>query len=185
MKKFYVIVSFVFLLQGTAFAQDKTLYAITRDTFSLVEAYTACAGPGAACTEDEALAMQAAAKSSLADLKQLIASGDTQRMLMTVDEARAATGLAAAVQERFMHIQLFDAPCNQAHIFLVEIISFAVRTLGAIALVVLYVASFSGPVVQALAVLLLLVVEIPLAIIFLPIILSSFVLLAPCLFWWL
>jgi len=186
MKKITFIFCVALLAQGTAFAQDKTLYEISRDSISLIEAYTSCANPDSACTEDDARAMQTAAKSSLADLKQLIASGNMQRMMLTADEARMASERINTVREQFVHIELFDAPCNQAMIIVESFVRLVYGSLMVFYLGVAYSVMLLNPVLQAAVIsAAILFVIIPGVIIGTALILCSFVLLAPCLFWWL
>jgi membrane-bound ClpP family serine protease len=188
MKKIITIFFLVLLMHCTVCAGEKTLYDISQDTISLVEAYTACADPGAACTEGDARAMQSAAKNSLADLRVLIASGNVQRMMMTADEARMASERIHTVREQFVQIELFDAACNQAILF----VNFLPNAVYGSLFILYYVIALSlslsslGVVLQtAIAVSVLLFVILPAAIIGTALILCSFVLLAPCLFWWL
>ncbi len=173
------------LIHGTVFAGEKTLYDISKDTLSVIEAYTACADPGAACTEGDALAIQTSAKNSLADLK-LLASGNVQRMIMTVDEARTLGERANTVREQFMTIELFDAPCNQAIIIVGSFVRLVYGSLIVFYLLVAYGVMLLNPVLQAAVVsAAILFVIIPGVIIGTALILGSFVLLAPCLFFWL
>lgn len=186
MKKFSFLFFVALLMPGSAIAGEKTLYEISRDTISLVEAYTACADPGAACTQDDARALQAAAKSSLADLKLLIASGTMKHMMMTADEARTLSELAKTVREQFMTIELFDAPCNQAIILVGSFMRLVYGSLIGFYLFVAYSVMLLNPVLQAAVIsAAMLFVIIPGAIIGTALILGSFVLLAPCLFFWL
>lgn len=186
MKKIILMFFAALLMHGTAFAGEKTLYDISRDTISLIEAYTACADPGAACTEGDARAIQTAAKNSLADLNLLIASGNVQSMMMTADEARTLSGLANTVREQFMTIELFDAPCNQAIIIVGSFVRLVYGSLIMFYLLVAYGVMLLNPVLQAAVVsAAMLFVIIPGVIIGTALILCSFVLLAPCLFFWL
>jgi hypothetical protein len=186
MKQITLMFFAALLAHGTAFAQDKSLYDISRDTLSCIEAYTACADPGAACTEGDARSIQTSAKNSLADLYLLIASGNVRRMMMTADEARTLSGQANTLREQFMTIELLDAPCNQAII----LVGFFMRNVyGTLVMIYAWVALTVwhwGAVAQAVAFLsTMLFVIIPGFIIGTALILGSFVVLAPCLFWWL
>jgi hypothetical protein len=186
MKKITTMFFLALLMHGTVCAGEKTLYDISQDTISLVEAYTACADPGAACTEGDARAMQAAAKSSLADLKMLIASGNVQRMMLTADEARIASERIKTVREQSVHTELFDAQCNQAILFVNSLPNAVYGTLFILYYAIGVLVSQLGVVLQtAIAVSVLLFVIIPAAIIGTALILGSFILLAPCLFFWL
>ena len=188
MKKIIVMFFVALLMHGTACAQEKTLYEISLDTISLVEAYTACSEPDAACTKEDARAMLVTAKSSLADLRKLITSGNVQGMMITADEARIASERVKTVREQSVHTELFDAQCNQAIIFVDTLPNAVYGPLFILYYVIaVYLSGSSlGMVLQtAIAISVLLFVLIPLAIIGTALILASFVLLAPCLFWWL
>jgi hypothetical protein len=186
MKKITAMFFLALLMHGTACAQEKTLYEISRDTISLVEAYAACADPGAACTEDDARAMLAAAKSSLADLTQLMTSGTVKPMMITADEARSASERVKTVRQQSVHIELLDSQCNQAILIVNYLPNVVYGTLYAFYYALGTALSSVGVVLQtAIMLSALLLVIIPGAIIGTAFILASFVLLAPCLFWWL
>ena len=107
-------------------------------------------------------------------------------MMMTADEARTLSGQAKTVREQFMTIELFDAPCNQAIILVGFFMRYVYGTLVMIYAWVALTVWHWGAVLQAVAFLsAMLFVIIPGFIIGTALILGSFVVLAPCLFWWL
>lgn len=185
MKKISIILFIALLMHGTAFAGGNTLYDISQDTISLVDAYTACADTAAACTEDDARVIQAAGKSLLADLKVLITSGNMQHMMMTADESRSIGERVRSVRERLMTIELFDAPCNQA-LLLVFVLMDVLQWVAVFPLVLFMIVQPLSPVLQAAVILAgLYFLTVPAVIICIALILASFVLLVPCLFFWL
>lgn len=181
MKKKVRIVCFVLLLPAAALAQEKTLYEISRDTIALVDTYTACAAGDIACTGEDALALQADAENSLRDLIMLVKSGRAQHMIMSADQARTLSDRASSVWGRLAHIELFDVPCNRSILLMMRALSFMGQVLG----LIMYF--FAGGVIggvclgcYVIAVLLTPVLAISIAFV-----LGAFVLMAPCLFWWL
>ena len=178
MKKSSLIVCFVLLIPAAALAQEKALYDISLDMIALVETYAACAARDSSCTEDDALALQADAEQSQRDLALLIKSGSAQRMKLSAGQARILRERANSVRERLVHIELFDALCNRAIYFMEGIFGLMSGVLYVMSMFLGYGSVGVLTIVLAVvfaAILLILSAFVPVA----------FLLMAPCLFWWL
>lgn len=181
MKKSSLIVCFLLLIPAAAHAQEKTLYDIAQDMFALVEAYTACAAGDSACTGDDALALQAEAENSLRDLAKLIRSGSVQQMIISTDQACILSERASSMRGRLAHIELFDAQCNRSILLMMQ----ALFSMGQVLWLMMYffAAGIIGEV--CLGCYVIAIALTPLLLISMIFVLGAFVLMAPCLFWWL
>lgn len=175
MKKISLVVCCMLLLPSAAIAEEKTLYAICQDMVVLIETYTDCASGDIACTEEDALLLQTAAKKSLSDLRMLIRSGSMQSMLLSYGQARNLSEQASSVHRKLAHIEIFDALCNATIILMLSVFNVALELLSTISIALIYLGIFGLPLA------LLAVFFLVLAIVAL---LCCFVLMAPCLFWW-
>ncbi len=178
MKKMMLLFLCVLALPSASPAQEKTLYDISSDSITLLEAYAACAERDTTCTADVALSLQADAKKSLRDLVQLIRSGNLQAMHITADQAYGARGRVRAVQDRLAQVEVFEAQCNQAIMLLEQNMHKAFVIFGYMVLLIPNMIFSPELFPQFL-------VCIPLLFFYMAAILGSFVFLAPCLFWWL
>lgn len=181
MKKICLIVCFLIFFPAVALAQEKTLYAIGQEMFTLVEAYAACAARNAECTEEDALVLQADAENSLRDLTLLIKSGRVERMKITAGQARMLRERANTVREQLVHISLFDAPCNWGVIIVSYAISLVAYVIQGIMISFMLGLIFGYVWFAVIGVIVCSLALIP----SFAIALGSFVFLAPCLFWWL
>ncbi len=182
MKKWGLIVFFMLLIPAAALAQEKELYDISQDMFALVETYTACAARDSACTEDDARALQADTENSLRDLALLIKSGGFQSMQLTEDQARLLSERANLVRVQIAHIELFDALCNSAIRFLQGVLG----VMNYVLTLISWCFYPGGGGVLGLA--LRMALASGLGVVFLMVaalVPVAFVLMAPCLFWWL
>ena len=176
-----VVLIAVVLLHGTAWAQEKTLPAITLDMLDIIEAYNACTA-GQACGEDDARGLQADAKKSLTDFANLIAAGNPGRMSISFDQAQSIAGRAQDIRKRIVQIEIFDAACNRALFFIQQLSGRVLSFLGRMWVVALYLAAEIG-LIPAVA--LYVAIAVPILLVSIPVHLGSFIFLAPCLFWWL
>lgn len=171
----------VVLLHGTAWAQEKTLPAITLDVLAIIEAYNACAAEQA-CGEDDARGLQDDAKKSLADFADLIAAGSLRRISISPDQAQSIAERAQDIRKRIVQIEMFDAACNRA-IFFIQILTNRILSfLGILWVAILYMAAEIG---LPLAVAAYVAIAVPILLVSIPVVLGLFIFLAPCLFWWL
>lgn len=179
MKKRGPLIFFVLLLPAAALAQEKTLNDISLDMFALVDAYTACATGDIACTGEDALVLQTEAENSLRDLAVLIRSGSVQRMVVSADQARTLSERASSVRWRLAHIDLFDAQCNRS----IYLMRSALLFMGKFLFLIVYF--FSGGVTGSPFGWIFALALTPFLLISMAAVLGVFVLMAPCLFWWL
>jgi hypothetical protein len=178
MKLRTIIVFYVLLGPTAVFAGEKALYDIGQDICAVVERYAACAARNGSCTEDEARAVQSDAESSLRDLEMLIRSGSAQRIIITAGQARRLSERANSVRGRLAQIELFDALCNRVIRFTQYFFSLMAGALYIISMILGYggIGAVNIVIVIALGAGLLLLGTL---------VLASFFLMAPCLFWWL
>lgn len=183
MKKYSLVACCLLLLPAAALGQEKDVYTVGRDMVVLVDAYAACAGQDAACTEDDALALQADAENMLHDIAALMRPGRGRSRALTADQALQLSRQFVPVHERLVHVQLFDAACNFALRFLENVI-FLMKGLLSLIYLIYHPSGSGGVLVDAIrlacaggigVVILMVGTLVPVA----------FILMAPCLFWWL
>ncbi len=178
MKLVSLMLCFVLLGPAAAYAQEKTLVAISQDMFAVVEAYAACADNETICTADDVQELQSAAAHSLGDLARLLRSGRLQSLHITAGQALLLSQRARALRNRLQGLPRLDAMCNGAILAFADAVFFLNQVFyyGLAGLVINFGTLWWFVVVAAL----------PILFVFaLACVLSAFLLMAPCLFWWL
>ncbi len=181
MKKCSILVCFMLLVPAAVLAQERTLYDIGQDIFTLVEKYTACAAGDIACTEEDVMALQAEAESNLRELELLLRSGNYQHMNISPAQVYALSKRLDSVNEQLLHIELFDALCNRAILNLQR----AIISVGGVLWLIGYFLAGGPSGAICLGCYAIVLLLIPVLIICLTYVLISLILMAPCLFWWL
>ncbi len=177
MKKVALMLLFVALLPATALGQQKTIYDVGMDLFAICEAYSDCAGPDAACTENDALGLQATVANSRADLAAIILSGTALRVRITADQARSLSERARAAGDRLAHIEFLDGLCNRAVLITHGMLWFTANLLSFIYL------QFSNA--NHIPSILYGLYLIPVLALSFALTLGTMIFWIPCVFWWL
>lgn len=112
MNKATFAVFLVLLMPAVSSADEKTLYNISENMFTLAESTLSCAASGSECAEGDIISLRADAKNGLNELVRLVVLGNVHGLSLTVDQIRSLGSRAKMLQNQLVHIEMFEQSCN-------------------------------------------------------------------------
>jgi hypothetical protein len=178
MKKAILCTCCILLLPVFSFAGEKMLLEIAGDMITLADATISCAASAGACTEADALALQADAENGLRDIAGVVKSGNLISTEFAPEHILLLYSKLQSLQSRLAQSGLFQNTCN----FGIHFLSQSLSLIGYGLAYILIAIVLHPPGGQTVLGILLGILCIVTGIVLVP---AACLVLLTCFFWWL